>query len=492
MGKSARRYCELALIDGHEYGPEPAERQFELSTDEIQVSSPVNERAPALCKDREERDEDQHKRRRGWPRVWLLLAVFLPVVAAFSVLYRQRLSVPYHDDYGVILSFANEYGRLQGFTVKVVDIATTQNNDYKLGFVHFVIAMELEFTRHLNFAFLVALGNSCLLVIAYLLWRLHRRNGSDLNQQLLEFLPISLLFFSLTYWESVNWAMAGLQNLSVIIFSLLAIYFLVPKETLSFSRLLLGSICAILAAFSSANGFLLAPVGLLLLLRRRFFLISAVWCLSFSLPFAAYRYHYIPYHVSVHTMHRGSYVGKVCYYFAFLGCAIQQRWLAAILGFAIFGILVLAARSGFERTNPIPFYFSIWILLTAAPVAWLRQGIASRYSVYSLLLLICCYWFLAQYLSTRSAAFSLKCFYTSSIVLAAVLCFTSDVLAYVHLGQRQQIVLGGIENYRANPAINSPLIDREIRQAAPEEEEFERATLTRAIAEHVYTLPPRH
>jgi hypothetical protein len=467
---------------------------MELNTEDIQVSSPVNEPAPALFENLEEHDVDRHMQKRGWANVWLLLAVLLPAVVAFSVLYTQRLSVPYHDDYEVILSFANQYVQLHGFTAKVLQIATTQTNDYKLGFVHFIIAMELELTGQLNFSFLVILGNSCLLAIAYLLWRVYRREENALNQQLLEFVPISLLFFSLTYWESLNWAMAGLQNLSVIFFSLLAVYLLVPKgmQSLSFPILLVACVSAILAAFSSANAFLLAPVGLLLLLRRRAFVASAVWCVSFGLPFAAYRYHYIPYHVSVDTMHRGSYVGKACYYFAFLGCAIQQRWLAAILGFAVFGILVLAARSGFERTNPVPFYFSIWILLTAAPVAWLRQGIASRYSIYSLLLLISCYWFLARYFSTRSAAFNRKRFCAVSIALTTVLCFASDVLAYVRLGQRQQIVVSGMENYRANPAINSPMIFPEIREAAPEEEEFERATLTRAIEGHVYTLRAPH
>jgi hypothetical protein len=42
----------------------------------------------------------------------LLIVNCLPVVAAFGVLYRQRLSVPYHDDYEVILAFANRYGQL--------------------------------------------------------------------------------------------------------------------------------------------------------------------------------------------------------------------------------------------------------------------------------------------------------------------------------------------------------------------------------------------
>jgi hypothetical protein len=45
------------------------------------------------------------------------------------------------------LAFANRYAQLHGVTAKVLDIATTQNNDYKLGFVHFIIAMELALTR---------------------------------------------------------------------------------------------------------------------------------------------------------------------------------------------------------------------------------------------------------------------------------------------------------------------------------------------------------
>jgi hypothetical protein len=150
----------------------------------------------------------------------------------------------------------------------------------------------------------------------------------------------------------------------------------------------------------------------------------------------------IPFYVSVDTLHGLSYIGKMGYVFAFLGCAVQQRWVAAVPGLVIFAVLLLAARFGFERTHPVPFYFSLRILLTAALVAWLRQGIASRYSVYSLLVLISCYWFLAQYLPTRSAAFTPKRIYSVSIVLAAILCLASDIVAYGHLEQRRDMVLG--------------------------------------------------
>lgn len=95
-----------------------------------------------------------------------------------------------------------------------------------------------------------------------------------------------------------------------------------------------------------------------------------------------------------------------------------------------------------------------------------------------------------QHLSGR--ALNRRRFYAVSIVLAAVLCVGSDALAYVRLGQRQQMVLSGIESYRSNPALNSPQSDPEIRADAPEEDEFEPATLTRSIAKHVYTLPAQN
>jgi len=443
------------------------ERPTELNSNDTQVNTQEKRYTASIFSHRErEADGGASKWRRN--RLWLLIAVVLPPAVAFGILFRQRISVPYHDDYAVILAFANDYRQLHGFTAKALDVATTQSNDYKLGFVHLIIALELELTGRLNFGFLVTLGNFLLLPIAYLLWRVYRTDGSHLNQQLLEFLPVSLVFFSLTYWESLNWAMAALQNLSVIMFTLLAICLLNPKGTksLPFRVLLLACGSAILAAFSSANGFLLAAVGLFMFLRRKAVVGAAVWCAGFVLPLAAYRYHYVPFYVSVDAMHR-SYVGKVAYVFGFLGCAIQERWVAGLLGLVIFALLFLAVRFGFERTHPIPFYFSLWILLTASLVAWLRQGIASRYSIYSLLLLISCYCFLAQYLPTRSAAFTRKRVCMVSIVLAAVLCLTSDIVAYGHLKQRRERVLSGLENYRANPHVNTPMNDPETRQAAP-------------------------
>jgi energy-coupling factor transporter transmembrane protein EcfT len=79
----------------------------------------------------------------------------------------------------------------------------------------------------------------------------YRRDGSSLRCQLMEFLPISMLFFSLNYWETFNWAAPDLQNLSVILFSLLAIRVLSSgEEPPSPTRLLVVCSSGVLSALS--------------------------------------------------------------------------------------------------------------------------------------------------------------------------------------------------------------------------------------------------
>ncbi len=224
----------------------------------------------------------------------ILFAVLLPAIAAYWILYRQALFVPYVDDYAVVLAFADNYDQMPTLRAKVLDIAAAQVNEYKLVFAHSIVAAEIELAHHLNFAVLTTLGNLFLLPIGYFLWLTYQEDGIALHRRLLEFLPISFLFFSLTYWPNLNWATTALQNIPVVFFSLAAIYFLFPGKMLELtgSRLLLACLAAAMAAFASANGFLLGPVGLLILLLRRDYARSLAWCASFVLPLAAYLYHY--------------------------------------------------------------------------------------------------------------------------------------------------------------------------------------------------------
>ena len=431
------------------------------------------------------------------PRINFLLVflVLLPGIVAYGILYRQALPLPYQDDYGTILSFAADYEQLPSVTTKLLYIAAAQSNEYKLAFEHSIVAAEIEATRHVNFSFLTTLGDLFLLPLAYLLWRTYRADEDDLDRNLLAFLPISFLFFSLTYWENLNWTTTGLVNIPVIFFSLLALYLLLPRKMIepTPARLLLACLAAVLAAFSSANGFLLGPVGFLILLTRRAYARSLVWCASFLLPLAAYLYHYTR---IVHTADITSYGTRPLFFLAFLGCgAIPFRWPAAVLGIVILCILWLALRTRFDRTNPVAVYFMVWIVATGLLVAWVRGAagftVGGRYSIYSILVLIFCYSFLSQYLPDRWPKFDRRRFYLASLTLAVCICVLADIHAYRKLDARRQMVLSGIALYRANPQVNSPLIDQNLLKAYPDEAAYERDSLTNAIQKHVYTLPPK-
>ena len=433
----------------------------------------------------------------AWPSITFLslLAALLPALVGYGILYRQALPLPYQDDYAVILAFATDYDQLPTFKAKVFDIATEQTNEYKLGFTHFIVASELELTHHVNFAFLTGLGNLFLLPIGYLLWLTYQEDEKDLGRRLLAFLPISLLFFSLTYWENLNWATTDLQNIPVVFFSLLAIYLLFPGRSFAptRARLLLACLAAALAACTSANGFLLGPVGLLILLPRRAYGAAVAWCASFAAPLAAYLYHY---RIPVHATNSAFYITRPLFFLAFLGCgAIPFRWPAAVLGMVVLAIFWLSIRSRFDQTHPVAFYFVVWILATACLVAWVRGAagftIGSRYSIYSILLLIFCYSFLGQYLPDRSPAFDRRRFRTICTVLAFCLCLLADVHAYRKLGQRRRMVLSGIELYRADPLVHSPMVDANLLRGFPEEAPWEQGALTRAIQRHIYVLPPK-
>jgi hypothetical protein len=426
-----------------------------------------------------------------WKTTFLpLVGVILPAVAAFGVLYRQALPVPYQDDYVTILTFATRYSQLPGFQAKALEIGTAQSNEYKLGFEHALVAAEMELTGHLNFAFLTWLGNLFLLPLGYLLWRTYREREASL----LAFVPISLIFFSLNDWDSLNWTTTGLSNIPVIVFTLLAIYLLLPsnRSAPTRTRLLFACLAAALAAFSLASGFLLGPVGLLILLPRRVYARALLWCASFVVPLAAYLYHYTP---LVHPADAASWVTRPLFLLAFLGCgAIPFRWPAALLGVLVLRVLWIAVRARFDQTNPVAFYFTIWVVATAVLVAWVRGAVSfaigSRYSFYSALALIFCYSFLGHYVPNRWPRCTPKRFYLVSLAAAVAICVLADINADQQLGARRQMILAGIEIYRANPEVNSPMIDPKLLKGVPGEQAYERLALTSAIQEHVYALPP--
>ena len=416
-----------------------------------------------------------------------LMAVFIPAVIALVILYRQAFSLPYTDDYHAILDFAIRYQQSPTWVARVQEIIGHQHNEYKLIFEHLIVASDLELVGYVNFGFLIALGNLFLLPLAYLLWRIHVSEEGPSNRLLLKFVPISLLFFSLTYWETLDWAMAGLQNIPVILFVLLSLKLLFPvgESRIGRRRFLWSCVTAVIAALTSANGFLLAPLGLLILMRRRAYAASLAWSASYLIPLLAYLYRYIP----MHQLHSFS-AANVVYFFVFSGAAIPGFYNAVRVPFGVLVIAVftVSIRRRFQHSHPTSFYFTIWILMCGGLIAFLRP-IAPRYTLYSLLLVIYVYKFLLVYIPQRWAKIGPKPVFVTLFVLAVIICVTADRDAYVQLGKRKEMVISGMDFYLANPEKNPPLVDPFVELNHPGEGERERIELTRAIQSHVMPMP---
>ena len=214
---------------------------------------------------------------------------------------------------------------------------------------------------------------------------------------------------------------------------------------------------------------------------------------SFIVPLITYLYHYTHYTPPTFIAGKSLYLSRVLSFLAFFGGVSPNRWVAALLGLVILAILLVAIRSRFDRANPTAFYFTVWVVATGGVVSWVRGAIAfqtwSRISIYSCLVLIFCYSFLAWYLSKRSP--NLRQFYVTSILAAVVFCFFADLDAERNLEARRRMALTGIENYRADPKNNSPMNAPLLPDVILKETEFEREVLTQAIERGIYSLPPR-
>ena len=450
----------------------------------------------------------------------LLFAVLVPAIAAFAILWTRAYAAPFQDDYHAVLEFGGDCAQLNSVKDKVRLVASALHTEYKLVFEHAVIAADLVLTRRIDFSFLQLAGDVFLLPIGWLLWLVYGERKCGVRARLVRFLPVSLIFFGLAYWETLNWAMAGLQNLPVVFFSLLSIYLLAGRdgfvvqpmdrrrvESLGFPPLAQeqerakdgapqgcgwACVAGALAAFSSANGFLVAVVGAWILLRKRAYWAGVGWGASFVIPLAAYLYHYVKVPRQVSGLY---YVARPLEVFAFLGMAVGSFWGALMAGFAIAAVVVWALRAGYVRENPVGVYWTIWILLSALPVAWVRGStgvvIASRYSIYSCLMLVFCYAFLADRATAKGREAApghgwARVFYPAALVAATAFCVVKDVEAYEKLGARSEMIRAGMEHYRQNPEVNSPLIDAFVIKDVPGEEQYERQELTRAIESGIY------
>jgi uncharacterized membrane protein YecN with MAPEG domain len=388
----------------------------------------------------------------------------LPAIIFYAILWRRTINLPSFDDYG-LLQFLNKVTELPTVPEKASWFLASQHNEYKLFFARAIGWLQLLICGHINFAVLGVIGNVFVALLALLLWKIFLPAHKNLTTRLVLFIPVSWLLFQLQYWGTVNSPFAGLQNLPIILFSFSAIYLVNRTGLPAFS----GALAFLtLAIATSGNGFLLIPIGILILIVARRYLRILAWLAASALCIAAYAYHYNT--MSSQADHHRSVFATLlrinpAYILAFIGCAgSPSATISVILGCLLCGFFIFMAFRGYMRKNPVVSYCIMFLLLTAVGVAGIRselgimQSLQSRYTLYSILLLIFA-WFaiVEEFPQIQNGNLLQNSALLVTVLVVVIFALFMDEIGSLILGQRARETVQAMSVFEhsspSNPAI---------------------------------------
>jgi hypothetical protein len=321
---------------------------------------------------------------------WFSLAQWVILVLPFAVyllwVIRYAVNVPYLDDYGSILFSLSEFFKADNLVSKL-GVLFRQHNEHRLAFDRVIAIIHYWLLGRVDFRNLIIFGNlGWVLGVGTLIYRARRRLGLSVFYCL----PIPFILFAFTHWEIMFFATPSLQFYWVVLFSILFLHSLVDN------RVYRAALLFPLALFTSGSGIVLYPLGVVYLLAVRRWKALGVFSVTSSIfvLMYLYGYHSKPTHPDIISA-LINLEQTTTYFFAFLGGMFGSEYLAGLLGFSFFIILTLLFIIG-VRDHFLVLVAS-WLLLTGALTSLTRSGfgveqaVASRYSVNSLLTLVCIY-----------------------------------------------------------------------------------------------------
>jgi len=384
-------------------------------------------------------------------RLTVLLTLLPPASLFYLLLWKSSCTLPIADDYHAVLDFTYRFASSSGIGQKLLTLITFQHNEYKLIFENSVFAAQWSLTGHIDFVRLVFLGNSFVFFIYLALVVMYRVPYETPIECALLLSPLSLLLFQLQYASTLNWAMGSLQNLPVFFFVLCAINLTARRTVVSFA---FACLCIVAGISASGNGFLGALVCLFMLsTERRWKAIAMLGSLCLSVA-TIYFYRYdtsrsqsAPGHSVIHSLAKFS----PAYALSFLGSALTNSnsyWLSVGFGVVLCAIFGMMIKICYYRKNPAVFYSILFIIASALAVSGMRsefgilQSLASRYRIYSDILLLLSYIFLAETYWARLSRIQWPrpTILAMFVLLSCIFCGASDWAGFRFLKARRNMV----------------------------------------------------
>jgi hypothetical protein len=312
--------------------------------------------------------------RPGAKEVACFIVAALPAVYFLWTVYRYAWSVPYGDDFCVIMGFMNSFYNSSDVWGKIGSIFK-QCAYYRVVFTRLVVLADVAVWGSIHFKHLALFGSLGVAAIVVVLYRCFYPPG----YKLLIFVPVSYVLFQPQYWDSIYWATSVLQQVDVFAIAFCSLFFLAKPSRLHF---VLSIALAICATYTHGNGMAVFVVGCLVLIHQRRFKDFGIWSVWMALSIAVYfyEYHVPPTGKLGNVLEFSPPIVVVKFLIAFLGAAFGDYSFVAAGLLLIVAVLVVKGR---YKKNITLYSFMAFLLLTALMAALLRSksGVGEAYSI---------------------------------------------------------------------------------------------------------------
>jgi hypothetical protein len=324
-----------------------------------------------------------------------LLFPLLPIGAYFWLIHEYSVNVVYADQFSDVALLDRWYGGTLGLSN-----LWASHGDHRILFPNLIVIALGQFT-HLNVVLEEYLSGAMLLAATGLLISTHRRRAP--STPLISYTPLTLLLFSFVQYQNTLW---GFQMAWYLITLALALaLFLLDRPTVT-GWVFVGAIAAtVVGSFSSLQGLLIWPVGLLVLcIDRRPRRLIVVWVACAVITAALYFHHLNPAEYSNQTYVFAHPIEALKYFLFLIGSVLGVELTHSPWPIVLFGAIVMMIaialvvqyrRRGEQRSGLVGVALICYGLLFAATVtqgrAWFGLWAPSRYSTCGLLVLSGCY-----------------------------------------------------------------------------------------------------
>ncbi len=333
-----------------------------------------------------------------------VVSLAVPVIVHLWFIHRYSINMIWGDAWSNI----NVIGQVHAGNLSLATL-WTQYNENRMIFPNLIVIL-LGDTTHFNVVIEEYVSAAILIAATGLLILTHRRSRP--STPWFYYCPVAILMFSLVsgnpYFGPSGNTLWGFQMAwYLVLLSLSATLFLLDRPSLTTPLLVGAMAAAVVGSYSSLQGLLIWPMGLVLLyLRRHSGRIMVVWIISAIVTGAIYFYDYNssagfsdPSYLWLHPF------GALSYFLFSAGDnIIGQQVLTPGHGDLILGTVMvvlavwLVITCGLRRANrESPLGVSLicfGLLFTATTTegrAWLGYPLAGRYAMFELLLWVGCY-----------------------------------------------------------------------------------------------------